>query len=125
MPKIFILGLGEVIRGFEFFEVAALENVLKQIEESADRVQASAETAAPEDTGLLKGHIKKIVNKNLMTGKITYMKRGGRHGRFIEFGTKHIPAKPFLGPAWEREKDNFQNGIINAINKSIPGQAAQ
>jgi HK97 gp10 family phage protein len=72
-------------------------------------------------------------------------KREGFYARFIEFGTKGhkvsveggskkvlsngdntfgrsadipaMPARPFLQPAWDREKD----GIINRVNKVIEG----
>ena len=117
--SIVIKGVGETIRSLEFYETKALSNIEKQIEISATNVESDARAAAPRDTGNLSRKIRKKINKREYYAVITYMGKGRAfYGKFAEFGTKTQPAKPFLGPAWEREKDNFLNGVINGVNEA-------
>ena len=39
--------------------------------------------------------------------------------RFIEFGTARMPARPFLRPAFESNKDAALNAIVEELNKGL------
>lgn len=45
------------------------------------------------------------------------------YGRFLEFGTSHQPAYPFMLPAWEENKDQlaeiFKNDLADSIQQAI------
>ena len=96
-----------------------------------DGVQAGGETLseeaarlAPKDTGRLASSIRpeKIKSNNEMamvavgpTGKV-------HHALLVEFGTKKMPAQPFLVPATEAKREDIINDITNAMRKAIEGK---
>jgi HK97 gp10 family phage protein len=41
------------------------------------------------------------------------------YGRFHEFGTSHEPARPFLGPAYERHKKEALEIIKNELRQAL------
>lgn len=64
--------------------------------------------------------------RNRRTGKIgsTYKDYGPLfYGAFLEFGTAKMPAYPFMGPAWDRNKDAlpdiFKSALSDAIDKAV------
>ena len=114
-----IKGLNETLASIDLFGIKAIQNIERQIELSAKNIEADAKQGAPIDTGRLRAKIKATINKKELSAKVTYMgKKRAYYGKFIEFGTKNRAAKPFLGPAWDREKDSFINGVTAATNKA-------
>lgn len=41
------------------------------------------------------------------------------YGKFLEFGTSKISAKPFLQPAYEKNKDNIQKTIAETLKEGL------
>lgn len=41
------------------------------------------------------------------------------YGKFIEFGTSKMPAKPFLQPAYEKNKDNIKRTIAETLKEGL------
>lgn len=41
------------------------------------------------------------------------------HGHFLEFGTKKMSAQPFMGPAYENNKDAVQNKMADVIKGEL------
>lgn len=74
------------------------EDAVKEAQESAGRISDGAIRRAPRDGGELAGSI-----------SATKTKEGGQvrvesgHGVFVEFGTVHMRAEPFIRPAIAEE----------------------
>lgn len=65
-------------------------------------------------------------SRNVRSGRIdkTYKNYGPLfYGAFLEFGTVHAPAYPFMAPAWDRNKDQlpdiFKNELSDAIDTAM------
>jgi HK97 gp10 family phage protein len=41
------------------------------------------------------------------------------YGKFLEFGTSKISARPFLQPAYEKNKDNIQQTIAETLKEGL------
>jgi HK97 gp10 family phage protein len=41
------------------------------------------------------------------------------YGKFLEFGTSKMPARPFLQPAYEKNKNTIQKNIAEALKEGL------
>lgn len=75
-------------------------------------IEASAKSRVPVDTGTLRDNITAKVSRDGLSARIGVQgKKASKkayYGPFIEFGTVKTPAQPFMGPAFE---ENKQEGI--------------
>jgi len=117
---------------------AALRELPDRVAKNALRTAVSAgasvirkevRSRSPVDTGLLKKHmyqkqIRELSSAESQTFFVGVRKVKSKDGvkqpspfywRFLEFGTSKLPAKPFLRPAFEMQKDN----AIKAIGKKL------
>ena len=39
--------------------------------------------------------------------------------RFLEYGTKHMPAQPFAGPAAERARSTYRSDIAAEVKRQV------
>ena len=74
--------------------------------------------------GVRMGRKKRYINsaKNRRLNKVgqSYRKDGEAfYWKFLEFGTKTIPAQPFVRPAFDAKKDEAINVIKSSLEKSI------
>lgn len=70
----------------------------KLIRTATLKIEAEAKVAAPVDTGFLQNSIASNFPDEL-TGVVSV---GAEYGIYVEMGTVHAPAQPFLLPAAER-----------------------
>lgn len=95
------------------------------VKETALAVEARAKVAAPRDparppldpsrpvTGFLRGS---IAADPVEPGH-WLVNVGAEYGLYQEMGTSRIPARPFLGPAVEAERQNFISRLAEALNR--------
>lgn len=99
-------------------------------------IRNAAQQSVPVDTGNLK---KNIIVKRLPKGEARFTSehivtvRKGRltdkqktaglksayYGTFVEFGTAHTPARPFLRPAYDQNKERAVEAIKDRIDKRL------
>lgn len=72
--------------------------VAKALAKAAFDIQAWAVAAAPVRTGYLKNSIQAIMRSTTHW----IVRVGAEYGVYIEMGTRWMPARPFLYPAFER-----------------------
>lgn len=84
------------------------EVVRNQINEATDATRKAivegAKARVPVRTGELKRSIRSTMDKRRGKAKVSAR---ARHAHLVEFGTVNMPAKPFLQPAAEAERDNY------------------
>lgn len=121
-------------------ELAALEKRLQQVAEkigkkalrgaarkAMNEVRKEARSKAPEDSGLLEhnfGLLTRIKGADVMA-KVGV--RGGArendttpyYWRFVEFGTEHIAARPFLRPALENNAQHVFDTLAAELKKAL------
>lgn len=93
----------EIIRG--------LENAVK---ETAYSIEGTAKQLAPIDTGFLRNSI----TANMFAPLVWYVDVGAEYGIHQEFGTRYVPAHPFLHPAVHREKPVFERRIRDVLRNA-------
>jgi HK97 gp10 family phage protein len=76
-------------------------------------VEAQAKTRAPVDTGALRASIHGEMTGDT-EGQVT---TGVDYAVFQEYGTRHMPAHPFMTPAAEAVRPSF----IAAVEKAVSG----
>lgn len=78
------------------------------INTSTFAIAQRARALVPVDTGKLKNAIEANKVVTALTGSVGVNKSvDAFYWRFVEFGTKHMAARPFFRPAAEEERDRF------------------
>jgi HK97 gp10 family phage protein len=70
-------------------------------------VAQRAKALVPVSTGNLKRAIGTTRTVNGLTGNVGITDASAYYWRYVEFGTRHAPARPFFRPAAESERDGF------------------
>lgn len=137
-----IQGVDRLKRKLRALPDAAREEIAKAMEQSANEIVALMKSLVPVDTGDAQMSISwtwgdapkgsMVLGKVRQGGKgagnlvITIFAGGGEafHARFLEFGTKNMPARPFFYPAWRALRKRTRGRTTRAINKSAKRIAA-
>ncbi|WP_333861535.1 HK97-gp10 family putative phage morphogenesis protein [Clostridium sp.] len=125
MADIELTGVDEILNKLQQMgaNISRLEN--KALRNAAEPVLEDAKANVPVRTGKLKKGLK-ITNVKKKEG-IKYILVGVDRGdnseifysKFIEFGTSKMSARPFLQPAYEKNKDNIQKTIANTLKEGL------
>lgn len=79
----------------------------RQLELSSKRIERSAKTGAPVDTGMLKNTIFSV-----KAGKLTYkVVSPVRYAIYVEKGTRKMRAQPYLKPALDAERPKLISNL--------------
>lgn len=70
-------------------------------------VTQRAKSLVPRDTGLLQSAIGSTRVVSGLQGRVGITTREAHYWRYVEFGTRHMPAQPFFRPAAEQERNVF------------------
>jgi HK97 gp10 family phage protein len=124
MPiTIHIKGMEDVLKELRQAPKEAKKEVIGVLREAARDIQQDARTRCPVDTGTLQKSIRYSVSKKKLEARVS---AGGKvagvdafYAPFVEYGTKHAPAKPFLFPAARaREKqttEELEEALLRAM----------
>lgn len=82
------------------------------LEAGADLLTEEIKARAPVKTGRLKRGIKV---KRKGPGVLAVDLGGQQHGQFQEFGSRHQPARPFMRPALDENRERVVDAIADAI----------
>ncbi|NFL36786.1 HK97-gp10 family putative phage morphogenesis protein [Clostridium botulinum] len=125
MASIEVQGVDELLNKLQSIgaNVGKLEN--KALKNAAEPVLQDAKANVPIKTGKLKKGLK-ITNVKRKEGSkyiLVGVDRGDNseifYGKFIEFGTSKMSAKPFLQPAYEKNKDNIKRTIAETLKEGL------
>ena len=142
MIRFKIEGMKEAIRNIQDWEVEKIRQSRLQVERSAINIEREAKNAAPVDMGILRSSIAKTVTAS-DSGRVLEAEVGTNveYAPFVEFGTgsgvsvpagqeefamqfkgktgrkRNYPARPFLFPAWERERPKFVKSMEAILGK--------
>ncbi|SHH05918.1 HK97-gp10 family putative phage morphogenesis protein [Tepidibacter thalassicus] len=104
-------------------KTSRIEN--KAIKKAAEPILEDAKANAPVDTGRLREGLKisNIKTKNGEKYVEVGITKGDNsemfYGKFIEWGTSKMPAKPYLAPAYEKNKSKIKEIIIKELKKGL------
>lgn len=125
MDNIELSGVEELISRLKQIgaNISELEN--KALKKAAEPVLQDAIANAPERTGKLKKGLKISGIKNRDGAKyvLVGIDRSDTskiyYGKFIEFGTAKMSARPFLEPAYEKNKKEIMEEIKNTLKEGL------
>lgn len=86
-----------------------MEQVKKVVKNNTDEMTKNAQRIAPVDTGNLKG---KIGSETKSGGMIGVMTSKAPYSGYLEFGTRFTDKKPFIKPAFEKQKVKFKSDLM-------------
>jgi len=87
-----------------------IEKALSQlVKKHAFGIEARAKQLAPVDTGLLRNSLQTKVDGPLKATVGTNVS----YAEYQEFGTRHQKGKPFLTPAADEQKKEFEKDVRN------------
>jgi len=142
MIRFKLTGVKEAIRDLKDWEVEKIRESRLQIERSAINIEREAKNLCPVDDQILRPSIAKKVTAT-DSGRVLEAEVGTvvEYAPFVEFGTgsgvsvpaeqqefamqfkgktgrkRNYPARPFLFPAWERERPKFINAMEAILAK--------
>ena len=106
----------KLIARLERAESRVERKIALAVASSAIRIQALARQAAPVDTGRLRSS---IFVRFLDGGLSAEVRTDVQYASFQEFGTRHIPPRPFLGPAYNDEAPKFLRRIEKILKEAV------
>lgn len=97
------------------------KNLRKAFKKQMEKVFQAAMARVPELSGRLKNSfkIKIYFNKNRIACRLICLDPEVFYVMFIELGTSHAPAKPFLRPAMSETEAGNLAGIIEELNRFV------
>lgn len=125
MASIELTGVDEILNKLQQMgaNVGRLEN--KALKNAAEPVLEDAKANVPVRTGKLKKGLKitNVKKKDGMKYILVGVDRGDNsevfYGKFIEFGTSKMPARPFLQPAYEKNKNTIRKAIAETLKEGL------
>ncbi|WP_214807617.1 HK97-gp10 family putative phage morphogenesis protein [Exiguobacterium sp. s102] len=94
------------------YDNATKNNVKVAVQTSTMAIESGAKRLAPVDTGQLRSSIKGKVSGGGYEGNVTPTVE---HAPFVEYGTRKMPAQPYMLPAAEEEAPVFNAAIRRAV----------
>lgn len=93
--------------------------LLQVAEETAGEIKGEAQRLVPVDTG----ELQRSIYATVVPGVPTWISVGATaaHAVYVEYGTSMMPARPFLTPAVENNKQRFYGRCGRAVQKGAGG----
>lgn len=89
--------------------------VKDEVERAGYDVEAAAKAKSPVRTGTLRRSIHTVVSSDGTTATVG---PSVEYGIYPEFGTRHMPAHPYMRPAFEMVMPKFLDRLKAAIKRS-------
>lgn len=89
-----------------------MEDVKKVVGHNGAEMQAKAQQKAPVDTGYLKRSIGIEFTDRGMSAEV---EPKADYGAYVELGTRFMEAQPYLGPAFNEQKEKFKKDMKKLV----------
>jgi HK97 gp10 family phage protein len=115
-----LIGLDEEMKRLREMGAELEQEVYKVLGEHGKKIREGAKSRVPVSSGRLQRSLKMTRSRRKMYAKI-YSKETADcyHAPFIEYGTKHSEARPFLGPAAREDEPDFVADIERIVEEMI------
>lgn len=116
-----IEGLAEVIKVLEELPIKIAKNVLRGATFAGAKYLTDALRArAPVKTGYLRDTLKAVRGKGVDADGVAWGNVHGQfYGRFQEHGTSKMPARPWVRPVLDAERDNIIKAVAEAMAPAL------
>ena len=122
--KVEIEGAEKIVKVLKSMEDAAGNVLMKGAEAGGKIALEDAKRNCPVDTGALRNSLKLVKDKQTAkkaTVKVDY-DRSIKYGTYVELGTKHNPANPFMRNAVDGNMTQINNEISETVAKAVRGK---
>lgn len=110
MPTIKFEGITKLTKDMKKnLNMDAVKNIVKQ---NGAEMQGKAQRNAPVDTGTLKRSIGLEISKGGMSATV---EPSAEYAAYVEFGTRHMNAQPYLKPAFESQSVQFEKDMKKLV----------
>lgn len=89
-----------------------MADVRKVVRHNGAEMQAKAQQNAPVDTGTLKRSIGIEITDGGMTAEV---EPTADYAPYVELGTRFMEAQPYLGPAFNEQKEKFKKDMKKLV----------
>ena len=89
------------------------------VADGGERVAQAARSMAPRRTGALAGSIRATVAGGSGADAAVEIAPSVRYGGYVEHGTAHMAAHPYLGPALEAVSDGVAENVADAAARAL------
>lgn len=118
-----ITGANRLRRKLRRFPDEATDELRQTIWAFASEMQGDARARAPKDTGTLAANIQARFSRDGLEARVGVItkaaKRKAYYAGFVEFGTRNMPARPWLVPALEQNRPKFRPQINSAVDRAV------
>ncbi|OCA97873.1 HK97-gp10 family putative phage morphogenesis protein [Clostridium beijerinckii] len=112
--------LQQISTNISRLENKALRNAAEPVLEDAKATNAFNDRSGKLRKGLKISNIKKLDGtKYVLVGVDKSDNSKIYYGKFLEFGTSKMSAKPFLQPAYEKNKDTIERIIAETLKEGL------
>ena len=108
-----LAGQDDLRRAMAQLRFSALRNAVAVVRDSAEDIEREAKARVAVASGETRDSIKTIYRDGGLAATIG---TGYFLGRFIEQGTRKMPARPFLNPAFQMVRPKFLQRLDAALN---------
>lgn len=111
-------GARELQRGFDRFADELESELGAAVDDIVEWIGEDAQDNAPVDTGELRDSIEWLVERvagMVVEGEVVV---GADHGPFVEFGTVHMQAQPYLAPAIDANRGRIVRRVERAVSSA-------
>jgi len=85
---------------------------VQEVQKAAFRIEADAKAKVAVKTGTLRRSIHTVISNGGLTGIVG---PSVLYGKFVEFGTRRMGARPYMRPAAEKQLPAFAAAIKSAL----------
>lgn len=115
-----IEGLDRLKRKLAALPGAVRKEATAALLDAGEQIADGAKSRVATDTGELAGSINVRADDE---GASVIVEATAAHAKFVEFGTRHTPARPFLLPAFEEARPQVVSAVAQAARRAIKNVA--
>jgi HK97 gp10 family phage protein len=123
MISVQVEGMEEILRDLRKAQADVQQEAREVLKEQAKIIRDDARSRCPEDTGTLKKSVRLSVSRKGLNASVS---AGGKvqgkdayYAQFVEFGTKHSPAQPFLYPAGRAHEKETEEKLVKVLTDAV------
>lgn len=110
MAGVKIVGMEKLQRKLK--QNVRMDDVKRVVRHNGAEMQTKAQQNAPVDTGTLKRSIGLEITDGGMTAEV---EPAAEYAPYVELGTRFMEAQPYLGPAFNEQKEKFKKDMKKLV----------
>lgn len=110
MAGVKIIGIEKIQKKLK--QNVQMDDVRKVVRRNGAEMQTKAQQNAPVDTGTLKRSIGIEITDGGMTAEV---EPTADYAPYVELGTRFMEAQPYLGPAFNEQKEKFKKDMKKLV----------